>query len=166
MKISEGVEWAAHACAVLAGLPAGMTLSAAALASFHELPVAYMAKQLQLLSKTGLVTTSRGAQGGYALARPAREITLWDIQAAICGSAPIFQCQDIKRKGPCAAYSPKAKPCPIACAFAAAEEAYRQGLMATSLADIVGDVADGLGPRGRSAFRNWADVNGVHARRA
>lgn len=161
MKISEGVEWATHACAVLAALPAGMTLSAAALADFHELPVAYMAKQLQLLSKAGLVTTFRGAQGGYALARPAREISLWDIQAAICGSEPSFRCQDIRKSGPCAGYSPKAKRCPIACVFAAAEDAYRKRLSATSVAGIVGEVAEDLGPRGRAAFTRWMTAKTV-----
>ena len=125
MKIAEGIEWAAHACAVLAALPAGQGLNAAALASFHELPPAYMAKHLQALSNAGIVTAIRGAHGGYALARPASEITLWDIQAAISGSRPSFQCQDIRRKGPCAPYSPIGIPCVIACAFVAAEQTYK-----------------------------------------
>jgi Rrf2 family protein len=159
MRLSEGVEWAAHACAVLAGVPKGMTLSADDLASFHELPAAYMAKHLQALSKAGLVTTTRGARGGYALARAAREISLWDIQVAICGPEPSFQCKDIRRKGPCAAYSAKATLCPIARAFAAAESAYRSGLMATSVADIVKDVAGGMGTRGRAAFARWLDAS-------
>src|SRR5580704_7857953 len=163
MKIAEGVEWAAHACAVLAGLPAGEALNAAALASFHELPPAYMAKHLQALSKAGIVTAVRGAHGGYALARPASEITLWDIQAAISGSAASFQCQDIRRKGPCAGYSPRGVPCPIACAFAAAEVAYREQLRTVALSDLVREVAVGMGADGREAFRVWAEGRGVTA---
>ena len=163
MKIAEGVEWAAHACAVLAALPAGQGLNAAALASFHELPPAYMAKHLQALSKAGIVTAVRGAHGGYALARPASEITLWDIQAAISGSRPNFQCQDIRRKGPCAAYSPKGIPCPIACAFAVAEQAYRDQLSSVSLSELVRQVGAGLGPAGREAFRAWAEPRNVSA---
>lgn len=97
MKISEGVEWAAHACAVLAALQTGQGLNAAALASFHELPPAYLAKHLRALSNAGLVAAARGVRCGYALARPASEITLWDIQAAILGVGPSFQCQDISR---------------------------------------------------------------------
>ena len=165
MRISEGVEWAAHACAILAALPMGMTLSAEALAGFHELPSAYMAKHLQALSKAGLVTTTRGARGGYALARPPREITLWDIQAAICGSEPSFQCKDIRRNGPCASYSPKAALCPIACVFAAAEKAYRSSLMATSIADITKEVSKGMGARGQTAFRKWVETSTTQTRR-
>jgi Rrf2 family protein len=161
MKIAEGVEWAAHACAVLAGLPAGQGLTAAALASFHELPPAYMAKHLQALSKAGVVTAVRGAQGGYALARPASEITLWDIQAAISGSRPSFQCQDIRRKGPCAGYSPSGVPCPIACAFAVAEAAYRDHLKTVALAEVVRQVGAGMGAAGREAFRAWAKRRNV-----
>jgi|SRR5580658_7909026 Rrf2 family protein len=163
MKIAEGVEWAAHACAVLAALPAGRGLNAAALASFHELPPAYMAKHLQALSRAGIVTAVRGAQGGYALARPASEISLWDIQAAISGSRPSFQCQDIRRKGPCAAYSPSGVPCAIACAFAAAERAYRDQLSSTSLSELVRQVAAGYGPSGRETFRTWAERRNLPA---
>jgi Rrf2 family protein len=163
MKIAEGVEWAAHACAVLAGLPAGQGLNAAALASFHELAPAYMAKHLQALSKAGIVTAVRGARGGYALARPASEITLWDIQAAISGSRPSFRCQDISRKGPCAGYFPSGIPCPIACAFAAAEEAYRDQLRSVPLSELVREVAAGLGKPGREAFRAWAERRNVSA---
>jgi Rrf2 family protein len=161
MKIAEGVEWAAHACAVLAGLPAGQGLNAAALASFHELPPAYMAKHLQALSKAGVVTAVRGAQGGYALARPASEVTLWDIQAAISGSEPSFRCQDIRRKGPCAGHFPGERPCPIACAFAAAETAYRDHLKARRVSDLAREVAAGMGPSGRETFRAWAERCGV-----
>ena len=92
MQISRGVEWAAHAASLLATLPEGMGLRAEALAQYHGVPQAYMAKQMQALSKAGLVHTSRGRQGGYRLAKPAEEITLWDIMAAIEGKSPAFTC--------------------------------------------------------------------------
>jgi Rrf2 family protein len=133
------------------------------LASFHELPPAYMAKHLQALSKAGIVTAVRGARGGYTLARPPSEITLWDIQAAISGSRPSFQCQDIRRKGPCAGYSPSGVPCAIACAFAAAEAAYRNQLRSVPLAELVRQVGAGMGSPGREAFRAWVARGGASA---
>ena len=60
MRMNQGVEWAIHACALLAPLWPQRGLSLAALAEFHGVPGAYMAKQMQLLSKAGLVRTSRG----------------------------------------------------------------------------------------------------------
>lgn len=55
MRINKGVEWAAHACAVLVPLWPDRGLSLAALAEFHDVPEPYMAKQMQALSRAGLV---------------------------------------------------------------------------------------------------------------
>jgi Rrf2 family protein len=163
MKTLEGVEWAAHACAVLASLSRGSSLSAASLAAFHELPTAYMAKHLQALVRGGVLTASRGARGGYQLARPARDISLWDIQAAIEGPEPSFRCQDIRRRGPCAGYSPAGLPCDVACAFLAAEASYRNHLKAVSIADIARRVAANFGAEGRRRFTSWARERGAAA---
>src|SRR6516164_2591440 len=102
MRINKGVEWAVHACALLAPLPPGAGLSLAALAEFHGVPEPYMAKQMQALSQSGLVRTSRGKTGGYALARPTDAISLWDITIAIDGAVPAFRCTEIRQNGPCA----------------------------------------------------------------
>ena len=75
MRMSEGVEWTAHACVLLAALPPGVGLPAAALAEFHYLAPAYMAKHMQALARAGVVESIRGAGGGYRLARPAGEVT-------------------------------------------------------------------------------------------
>jgi Rrf2 family protein len=137
MQISKGVEWATHAVSLLSGLPEKRGLSAEALAEFHKVPPAYMAKQLQALSKAGIVKSSRGAGGGYRLAKPATEISLWDIVAAIEGSAPAFKCTEVRQNGPCALKPEHCKlACPIASAFLAAERVYRDSLRQTSVADI------------------------------
>jgi Rrf2 family protein len=139
--LNEGVEWAAHACAVLAALPRGRGLTAAKLAAFHELPPSYMAKQLQALAKAGVVTSLRGARGGYRLARRPSDISLWDVAAAIEGEDRSFRCNEIRRKGPCAP-SPQSckKPCAVAASFWAAEDAYRASLRSRTVADIVREV--------------------------
>lgn len=138
MRIGKGVEWAAHACAVLALLPDGATLSRDALADFLGVPDAYLAKQLQALSRAGLVITLRGAAGGYRLARPADEISLWDITAAIEGTAPSFRCTEIRRNGPCGASPAECpRPCDIAAAFQKAEASYRAALSAVPLIEAV-----------------------------
>jgi Rrf2 family protein len=138
MRMSQGVEWAVHACTVLAALSEGKALSAAALAEFHGIAAPYMAKQMQLLSQAGLVRTSRGKSGGYALARSAADISLWQVARAIEGPAPLFRCSEIRQRGPCAAAREEClRPCGIAGAFARAEAAWRAVLEATSLADML-----------------------------
>lgn len=161
MKIVEGVEWAAHACAVLAGLGPGACLNGAALADFHKLPAAYMAKHLQALVRAGVLVASRGSGGGYRLARPPREISLWDIQAAIEGPGPSFRCQNIRRQGPCSGFTSADVPCDIACAFLAAGEAYRAQLRTISLADIARQVGAKYGAEGRAQFVEWARSQGA-----
>lgn len=137
MQISKGVEWAAHAAALMIGLPEGRGIKAEALARYHEVPTAYMAKQLQALSKAGIVQTSRGKHGGYRLAKMATDITLWDITAAIEGSKPAFRCTEIRQNGPCGLKRKDCKnPCQIAAAFAVAEAAFRDSLNGITLADL------------------------------
>lgn len=156
MKISSGVEWAAHACALLAALPPGKGLRAEALAAFHDLPPAYLAKQMQALSKAGLVNTNRGAKGGYRLARPVETISMWDITAAIDGTAPAFRCSEIRQAGPCKS-APKdcKKACPIARSFHHAETAYRDALKKVSLTMICADVAKDYTNEKAMRFGKW-----------
>lgn len=160
MRLSQGVEWAVHACTVLGAAAPGRGLSLAALAEYHGVPAPYMAKQMQLLSKAGLVRTSRGKTGGYALARAPDTITLWDVTAAIDGPAPLFRCTEIRQRGPCAARREDCRsPCHIAAAFAAAEEAWRSALRAVTIADIAAGVLRDSRPEHMMEAVAWLGEN-------
>ena len=159
MRMSEGVEWTAHACVLLAALPSGIGLPANALAEFHELAPAYMAKHMQALARAGIVQSIRGAGGGYRLARSAAEISLWDILEAIEGEEPAFRCSEIRQQGPCV--SPQEdfrKPCGINAAFSKAETAWRAELKSVSIADIAGDLARKVTPQRRAMFSQWLEA--------
>lgn len=52
----------------------------------------YLEQLMALLKKNNLVTSVRGAQGGYALARPADQITIGDILRALEGSLAPTDC--------------------------------------------------------------------------
>ncbi len=161
MKVGKGVEWAAHTCALLAVLPPGAALSGEALADFLGVPSPYLAKQLQALSRAGIVKARRGAAGGYELARAPEELSLWDITAAIEGSAPSFRCTEVRRNGPCGASPGECSgPCPIAAAFRQAEGAYRSALSAVRLTDIIAGVAQEATEARKKRIRDWI---GQHA---
>lgn len=158
MKLGKGVEWAAHTCALLALLPPGAALAGEALADFLGVPPPYLAKQLQALSRAGIVASKRGAAGGYWLARPPRALSLWDITAAVEGTAPSFRCTEVRRSGPCGASPAECSgPCVIAASFRRAEEAYREALSDVPLTDVIAGVAQDATSARKQRIRQWVD---------
>ena len=76
-----------------AGALAGQApTNAAALAEATQLPVSTVAKVLKSLARAGLVTSVRGAAGGYRLARPAQLISVGDVVRAIDGPLGVTEC--------------------------------------------------------------------------
>lgn len=162
MQISKGVEWAAHAAALMAALPEGRALRADALARYHEVPAAYMAKQLQALSKADIVTSTRGARGGYRLAKKPADISLLHILTAIEGTTPAFRCTEIRQNGPCPARQENCKtPCIIAKSFHAAEQAFRDSLKDVTLVNIGMDVLTTKSPEDMAQTMEWIMVESV-----
>lgn len=86
MKLSLKVE---YACQVLAQL--GYTVNQPELPHIEDLaraeaiPSNYLVQILNELRTAGLITSKRGKQGGYALARNPSEISLHDIVKAVEG---------------------------------------------------------------------------------
>jgi len=118
MWINKGVEWAAHARAVMAPLWPDRGLALSAMAEFHDLPEPYMAKQMRALARAGIITGGRGRSGFYTLARAPDEITLLDILLAVDDDEPMFRCTEIRQNGPCASKPADCKaPCNIAAGF-------------------------------------------------
>lgn len=143
MRMSDGVEWGVHACTVLAALPADGALPAGKLAEYHGVPAAYLAKHLQAMARAGVLETVKGPRGGYRLARPASEITLLDVVEAIDGDEPAFRCTEIRRRGPTAVGAREyTKLCGINRAFFAADDAWRDELRRTTIADVFMGVLD------------------------
>jgi Rrf2 family transcriptional regulator, iron-sulfur cluster assembly transcription factor len=57
-----------------------------------DLPRQFVAKIFQDLVRHGILTSAKGRGGGFALARPAREITLYDIVMVVDGVHDLEQC--------------------------------------------------------------------------
>ena len=56
------------------------------IAEAEGLSVEYTGKIMRALREGGLVTSTRGAAGGYRMARPPEEITPWDVIEALGGA--------------------------------------------------------------------------------
>jgi Rrf2 family protein len=154
--MSQGVEWALHSCVNLAWSESGPAVTAASLARFHELPGAYLNKQLQALARAGIVTSVPGPRGGYRLSRAPSRITLLEVVSAIEGPDPAFRCAEIRQRGPLAGRpSAYRTPCAIAGAMARAERVWRHELESQTVADLMANAeqsAPGLGERVRHWF--------------
>jgi Rrf2 family protein len=64
-----------------------------------DVPEDFLAKILKVLLSRKLVRSTRGAHGGYALARPAREVTFLDVIEAVEGPVNVNVCQDTQHDG-------------------------------------------------------------------
>lgn len=69
-------------------------LSIAQLSERQGISNAYLEQLIALLKKGGLVNASRGAQGGYTLARPPEEISVGEVLKALEGSTALVECVD------------------------------------------------------------------------
>jgi len=57
-----------------------------------KVPSGYLSKVLQGLVRSGLVISQRGPAGGFTLARPAGELTIYEIVQAVDPVARILKC--------------------------------------------------------------------------
>jgi Rrf2 family protein len=84
MYISAKVDYATRVLLTLAAGD-GTAIRGEALATAQGLPVRFIENTLVDLKRAGLVTSHRGVDGGYRLARPAKEIAIADIIRALEG---------------------------------------------------------------------------------
>jgi Rrf2 family protein len=84
LNISEAYSLALHSLALLAS-DNGRSLTTHHIASTLGASEAHLSKVMQRLTKAGFLNSSRGPGGGFALKKPAEEITLLDIYSHIEG---------------------------------------------------------------------------------
>jgi Rrf2 family protein len=86
MKISLKVDYACRVMAEMARLHGtGELAQIEKLAQAEAVPANFLAQILLKLRDHGLITSRRGNQGGYSLARSPEEISLYDILVAVEG---------------------------------------------------------------------------------
>ncbi|SBT47189.1 RrF2 family transcriptional regulator [Micromonospora auratinigra] len=89
MYVSARADYALRAMLAVAaaGSPGGGELvKAAALAENQDIPLSFLQGILLDLRRAGLLHSHRGADGGYALTRPATEISVGDVLRAVGGA--------------------------------------------------------------------------------
>ena len=85
MKITRTVSYALQATLQLAEADSPLPVSCRQLANEGEMPERFLLQVLRSLVTHGVLRSTRGVDGGYALVRPASEISLLDVIEAIDG---------------------------------------------------------------------------------
>ena len=91
IRLSRLADYGVVLTSFLARNPRGW-LTAGELAGATALPVPTVSKVLKLLAQDGILESHRGTKGGYALSRPARDISVADIVKALDGPIALTEC--------------------------------------------------------------------------
>ncbi len=102
MRLSHLADYAVVLMTAAARRPAGERLSATELAGETGVPLPTAQKLMGQLAGSGLLSSVRGAGGGFALARAAGDINLADIIEAIEGPIAMTQCSGSDEASDCA----------------------------------------------------------------
>jgi FeS assembly SUF system regulator len=94
MRLTHLADYAVVLMTAAARRPAGARLSATELSGETGVPLPTAQKLMGQLAGCGLLTSARGAAGGFALALPAAEISLADIVEAVEGPIALTMCSD------------------------------------------------------------------------
>ena len=108
----------------------GRHASAAQVATLTGIPAPTVAKLMGQLARGGLLVSHRGVAGGFALARPAPEISLADIVEAIDGPIALTHC------GQPGADCDLSHNCAVRPHWAPVNNAVKAALAQVSLADL------------------------------
>lgn len=97
MRLSSLADYAIVIMSAAARMQDGARLSATELAALSGVPLPTAQKLLGKLAGEGLLDSTRGTGGGFALARPAEAISLVDIIEAVEGPIAMTACMEETR---------------------------------------------------------------------
>ena len=103
LRLSKKADYALMAMKHLATRTDLASASAREIAEQYDIPIELMAKVLQRLVRTGLLVSTQGTRGGYALSRAAKSISVADVIQAIDGPLTVTACSTDKND--CEQYS-------------------------------------------------------------
>ena len=125
-------------------------LNARDLAEGTKLPLPTVSKILKALTREGLLTSHRGAKGGYRLAKDPEEISVAEIIRALEGPIAMTECLEAD-SGPC----PQETLCPVSSNWRVINRAVMSALERIPLSEMVRSGPD---------FEEWLDTSESEAK--
>src|SRR4051812_15914277 len=112
-------------------------ISLGSIADAEGLPLAYLEHLVQRLRKAELVESRRGAHGGYTLARPAADITMAEVVAALEGDIAPIECITADADGALICAREGDAPCPTKLLWTRVQGSIVRTLNEMTLDDLV-----------------------------
>jgi Rrf2 family protein len=131
LKLTNAADYAVRAMIHLACLPDGARALRDDIAKAQDIPSSFMAKILRSLVRAQLLRSSRGVNGGFALARPGSGITMLEIVEAVEGPLCLANCACEPTR------CNQACDCPAAPVWKAVQEAAKEILASATLENLV-----------------------------
>ena len=139
MRVSAKADYAIRASAELAAVEGSGPMRTERISDAQQIPIKFLETILLELKHAGIVRSQRGSEGGYALARPATEISLADVIRAVDGPLANVRGdrpENVTYTGPAARLTD---------VWIAVRASLRSVLESTSLADLAsGDLPDSV----------------------
>ena len=129
-KLSRGAEYAIRGVLYLSTQPRGKVSYIEEISKSQEAPKAYLAKIFQVLAKKGYLKSYRGPEGGFALIKDPKTISVLDIIEAMEGPVHLNECLIH------AGYCQRDKFCPVHDMWHMAQKKLMDFLSACSFEDL------------------------------
>ena len=117
-------------------------VSLKAIAEAENLPLAYLERIAARLKKSGLIESTRGAHGGYLLAKPAEEITMDHVVLALEGAIAPMECfiegASAQEHRVCCSHEGEPHQCATKLLWTRVQMGVIRSLQRTTLAELVG----------------------------
>ncbi len=131
LRLTAAADYAIRAMIHIACVPEGAPAMGNDVARMQGIPASFMAKILRRLVRAGLLRSSRGAHGGFFLARLATEVNLLDVVEAIEGPLTLTTCSN--EPGGCQ----WAPDCPASSVWFTVQERMAEVLRGATLEEMV-----------------------------
>lgn len=135
MKLSTRGKYGLYAMHYLAGHKDDGPQSLQSIAT-TGVPKQYLEQLLGNLRRAGLITSVRGAQGGYQIARPPGQITMLDVIDALEGPVELSECTT--DEGHCA----RSCQCPVRHVWQRLTDSINRELAGVTLGDMFEDMQE------------------------
>ena len=152
LRLNRLTDYAVVVLAQMAAQPERLR-TAQQIAQDTALPLPTVAKLLNALARAGVITSLRGAAGGYSLARPADQVSIFEIVQALEGPIALTACVDGSADS-CEVES----LCPMRGNWEQVNQAIQRALQGVTLADMaIGALPFAAGPE-QSGHKDGATV--------